>query len=231
MTAMDFNILFEGKEPISPRKISRYINNFGESYTQTVRKIIRETNSSKINKKIFIQNSASILNNWGMARSGPYKGLRISSSGDVKGPRNRLEGCWDKIKNDITSLRNLLNTKNLNPRSRTLILLNKSSTEEVVNKIWIAFKKLLPLTMGKSSYGLVGASKILFGVFPEIVLPVDNAQWLTVFKTVDIGDVINTMMQEIKNWEKMTGKQLQNCDFSEHTTLPAVYNVMALAAR
>jgi len=90
---------------------------------------------------------------------------------------------------------------------------------------------MLQITMGKNSYGLVGASKILFSVFPEIVLPLDNDQWLNVFKTVDLGDVIILMAKEISEWERYTGEQLQNCDYSKVTTLPAVYNVMAMEAR
>jgi len=52
-----------------------------------------------------------------------------------------------------------------------------------------------------------------------------------VFKTVDYGEVINLMADEITAWEKITGEQLQTCYYSEDTTLPAVYNVMAMKAR
>ena len=86
--------------------------------------------------------------------------------------------------------------------------------------------------MGKTSYGLVGASKILFSVLPEIVLPIDNNEWLHVFKTVDLGDVINYMISDIQNWESMTGCYFNNMDNSNRlTTLPSVYNVMAMYAR
>jgi len=90
---------------------------------------------------------------------------------------------------------------------------------------------MLPITMGKHSYGLVGASKILFSAFPEIVLPVDNAEWLKVFKTVDLGDVINLMAEEIKEWEEETGRYFDHCDSKLELTLPAIYNVMAMEAR
>jgi len=93
-------------------------------------------------------------------------------------------------------------------------------------------KKLLPFTMGKTTYGLVGASKILFAVLPEIILPIDNSQWLRVFKTVDIGDVIRRMVFDIQRWESITGEKLNEMDYSRRlTTLPSVYNVMAMAAR
>jgi hypothetical protein len=228
---MEYNVLFDGKKPISPMTISDRIYDFRESYTQTTRDIIKKTNDLKIDKKIFIQNSAHLLNKFGMARSGPFKGIGIDYNGQVKGPINRLENCWTAVKEDLILLRQFLNKKKLEPRSRTLILLDNNSRDKVIKKIWFAFKKLLPLTMGKHSYGLVGASKILYSVLPETVLPIDNSEWITVFKTVDIRDVIHTMTNEIIRWEEMTGDQLQNCDHSDLTTLPAVYNVMALKAR
>ena len=86
--------------------------------------------------------------------------------------------------------------------------------------------------MGANTYGLVGASKILFSVMPEIVLPVDTKQWLSVFKTVDLGDIIRTMVSEIQRWESITGTSLDKLDdLKRLTTLPSVYNVMAMAAR
>ena len=98
--------------------------------------------------------------------------------------------------------------------------------------VWSAFKKMLPIYMGKHSYGLVGASKILFSAFPEIVLPVYNAEWLSVFKTVDLGDVINLMADEIKKWEGETGKNFNQCDWATpRLTLSSIYNVMAMKAR
>jgi hypothetical protein len=228
---MEYNVLFDGKKPISPLIISDSIYDFRESYTQTTRYIIKNTDDLIIDKKIFIQNSALLLNKFGMARSGPFKGIGINSTGHVKGPIDRLEDCWTAVKIDLVFLRKFLNEKKLEPRSRTLILLDNNSMEQVIKKVWFAFKKLLPLTMGKHSYGLVGASKILYSVLPEIILPIDNSEWLTLFKTVDLKDVIVTMTNEIIRWEQMTGDQLQNCDHSDYTTLPAVYNVMALKAR
>jgi len=110
--------------------------------------------------------------------------------------------------------------------------LSKPEREELIAEIWLITKRLLPLTMGKTSYGLVGASKILFAVLPEIALPVDNSQWLHVFKTVDFGDVIRWIVSDIQHWEEVTGEKLNEMDASgKLTTLPSVYNVMAMAAR
>jgi hypothetical protein len=165
-----------------------------------------------------------------MARSGPFKGIGVYND-IVVGPVDKLHDCWDSINEDLLFLRNFLNEQNLKPRSRALILLDIDSREKVISHIWNAFKKLLLITMGKTSYGLVGASKILFSVLPEIALPVDNAEWVTVFKTVDYGVVINLMADEIKAWEEQIEKELQSCDENKYTTLPAVYNVMAMKAK
>ena len=228
---MPYHILFDGNEPISSREISGHVHGFGEAYTETVRTVIRETNDLHLDERIFIKNSATLLSSFGMARSGVFKGIGISRNGKVRGPSSKLLACWNEAKEELLSLRKYLNDKNLKPRSRTLILLDANSRMKVIGDVWKAFKKLLPMTMTKYSFGLVGASKILFSVLPEITLPVDNSEWLNVFKTVDIGDVIDSMANEIMEWEKVTGEQLQNCDHSEFTTLPAVYNVMAMEAR
>jgi len=93
-------------------------------------------------------------------------------------------------------------------------------------------KALLPLTMSTHSYGLVGASKILFSVLPEIVLPTDNTQWKQLFKTVDLGDVIRFMIEDIRMWEDVNGVYLNKLDSSHRlTTLPSIYNVVAMKAR
>jgi hypothetical protein len=94
------------------------------------------------------------------------------------------------------------------------------------------FIRLLPVCMGRSTSGRVGASKVLFAVLPEIALPVDTAQWKGVFPTTDYGDIIESMSAEIARWEENTGNHLDSCDPSYPvTTLPAVYNVMAMKAR
>ena len=104
---------------------------------------------------------------------------------------------------------------------------------KVADDLWEIFKLLLPPCMGKSTLGLVAASKILFSVFPEVALPVDNTQWRAVFKTVDYSDIIMHMAEEIAWWEKKTAQHLERClpDDLEAMTLPAIYNVMAMKAR
>ena len=84
-------------------------------------------------------------------------------------------------------------------RDRYLLEISEREREQLIAEIWKITKTLLPFTMGNTSYGLVGASKILFSVLPEIVLPVDNTQWLHLFKTVDLGDVLRYMVLDIQS--------------------------------
>lgn len=97
--------------------------------------------------------------------------------------------------------------------------------------LWTVFKKLLSVCMSEWSYGLVAASKVLFAALPEIAQPIDNAQWKSVYKTVDYGDIISSMADEIAAWERQTGRHLDACDPSGNSTLPAIYNVMAMKER
>jgi hypothetical protein len=79
--------------------------------------------------------------------------------------------------------------------------------------------------------GWWGQAKILFAIFPEIVFPVDKAEWKQLFKTVDIGDVIKLMRSEIFEWEKQSGQLFDSCDMTNFpSTLPEIYNVMAMNA-
>ena len=229
---MRYQILFRNNSPIPSQKISKAISDFGESYAKTVQKIIKNTDGPDLDKALFLKNCSMLLTNFKMTRAGPFKGIRVDESKDrVLDPKKKLEDAWDRIGKDLVSLKAFLSRAGLKPRSRTLLLLDEASRKDVVGKLWSIFKKLLPVTMSSNSYGLVGASKILFSLFPEIALPIDNAEWKTVFKTVDFGDVIYLMADEINEWEEITREPLDNGDKNGPTTLPAVYNVMAMSAR
>jgi hypothetical protein len=142
-----------------------------------------------------------------------------------------LVNCWEKIGTDLIEISESINTSSLS-RERFLVEISEEEREKLADKIWGMTKAILPFTMSPGSYGLVGASKILFSVLPEIVLPVDNTQWMQVFKTVDLGDVVRFMAADIQRWEDTTGEKLNQVDPSSRlTTLPAVYNVVALKAR
>jgi hypothetical protein len=185
-----------------------------------------------LDKTLFFENSAILLANFKMTRVGPFWGIRFDrSTGEAVDKKGKLQVAWNRVGEDLVSLKKHLSTAVLKPRSRTLLLLDPATRGDLIEELWIIFKKLLPVTMSSNSYGLVGASKILFSVLPEIALPIDNAMWLKVFKTVDYGEVIRLMSEEILKWEAMSGRELQECEKSDIKTLPAVYNVMAMKAR
>ena len=222
-------ILFnDANNAITPNEIRKRILRFG--YNDTVYKIIQDSNDLDRNGQVFIKCTARILSNFGMTRGGPFKGIKITENGDVNHKEILLD-CWNEVGDCLLEIHNSVLESGYS-RGRYLLELRKPKREKLVAEIWIMTKKLLPFTMGKTSYGLVGASKLLFAVLPEIVLPVDNSQWLNVFKTVDLGDIINRMVFDIQQWENITGQKLNKMDYSKKlTTLPSVYNVMAMAAR
>ena len=158
-----------------------------------------------------------------MTRSGRFK--------EFEKQKEILVNCWTEVGEYLIKIHDSVIESGLS-RDRYLVELSEYKREELIAEIWLITKRVLPFTMGKTSYGLVGASKILFAVLPEIILPIDNSQWLRVFKTVDLGDVIKRMTSEIQSWENATGEKLNEIDYSKKlTTLPSVYNVMAMAAR
>ena len=122
-------------------------------------------------------------------------------------------------------------TKN---RSRALLELQpEKESDYVINKTSELFKKLCTHVNAKSGQiHRVGASKILFSAIPEIVIPVDNLQWNKVFKTKDnYKQILSTMISEIRKWEEKTKIKINDLDPNKPTTLPSVYNIMAMVAR
>jgi hypothetical protein len=229
MNKQQYKILFKNGRLIEPEKLIEYVNKFSGRYYKAINEIT--SNSITLNEKTFKQNVTILLRNFNMTRGGKFKGLQFNKSGSTN-KNKTLKNCWGLTKRHLQSVKRILEKRKIDSRERTLISLDRQTREQIIAEIWIAFKKLLPITMGKHSYGLVGASKILFAVFPEIVLPVDNTQWVRIFKTVDMGDVIREMTDEIIEWEKQTKKRLDELDYSENKlTLPAIYNVMAMRAR
>jgi len=206
---------------LTPEAIKELIASFGESYTVATKDIIDKSQSLDQGGETFIWCAARILSNFGMTRAGIFhRDMKII-----------LRDCWNVVGLDLLEIKASVNQSGLS-RGRYLVELGAPEREALFDRIWRITKKLLPFSMGDTSYGLVGASKILFSVLPEIVLPVDNTEWLKVFKTVDLGDVLRIMVADIQEWEVLQGVQLPALDDSKHlTTLPAVYNVLAMEAR
>jgi hypothetical protein len=217
-------ILFtsEGK-PMSPDAIRYEIGCFRDAYMDATHEIIQDSKELDKKGEAFIKCTSRLLSSFGMTRSGPFK------KGVNK--EEKLLDCWSKVGSSIIEIKYSIFQSGLS-RNRLLLELDNHSREDLIEKIWVVFKRLLPLTMGGKAYGLVGASKILFAVLPEIALPIDNSQWLQIFRTVDFGDVIKWMASDIQHWESSSGEKLNEMDNSGRlTTLPSVYNIMAMAAR
>jgi hypothetical protein len=215
------NILFEsdGKAK-TPSEVRKRIVAF--SYADASYQTICDSTELDKNGEVFIKCAARILSNFGMTRRGPFKDINQT---------NILLDCWEVVGDQVFEIHNLVLGSGYS-RDRYLLEISNIEREELLANVWSVTKQLLPFTMGKTSFGLVGASKILFAVLPEIVLPVDNSQWLKVFKTVDLGDVIKGMVSDIQHWEKVIGEKLNEMDPQKKlTTLPSAYNVMAMAAR
>jgi len=209
-------------QPISPSAISIKIDEFGKSYNKATHEIIINSKVLDEEGNVFIKCASRLLFSFKMTRRGPFHSSSLEES---------LLHSWNEVGTDLLEINKLVLSSGL-PRDRYLLDLIEKERDELIAKIWIITKKLLPITMSKTSYGLVGASKILFSVLPEIALPVDNTQWKYVFKTVDFGDVLRFMVSDIQDWEGITGMQLNELDQSKRlSTLPAVYNVMAMRAR
>lgn len=222
-----FNI--EG-DALSPETIKQEIVDFGDSYNNTVQVTIKDSRDLVLDQEVFLRCTARILSNFKMTRGGRFKGLEITEDGIVN-DKELLLMCWNAIGEQLIEIKQFL-PKSDYSRDRYLLQLSETEREELITKIWLMTKELLPFTMGETSYGLVGASKILFAILPEIVLPIDNKMWLKVFQTVDMSDVINRMVSDTREWENTTQQKLNEMDSSKRlTTIVSVYNVMAMAAR
>lgn len=224
------NILFDQSgNPISQGEIKNAVDNFGASYTATINHITRRSQRA-LTQTMFFKNVSQLMTNFKMTRKGRFHGIKYLN-GAVQDPNEQISTCWSLIGQDAVNLRKYLLQQNVSNPKRILVELTAQARNQVSSDLWIMFKKLLSVCMSDGSYGLVAASKILFAVFPEIALPIDNVQWKSLFKTVDYSDITSLVADEIITWEKQTGEQLDSCDYFDTFTVVAVYNVMAMKAR
>jgi hypothetical protein len=201
------NILFKTNgNSYRPRFVEKCVRNFGKSYNETVCKVINNSTDG-LNKEIFRRNVAMLMPNFLMGRAGPFKGVRYMG-GNVRDPRGQITACWDTIGKRAVELRKIISQYRKGSRGRVIIV------------CWT-----------ENSFGLVGASKVLFAVLPEVALPIDNAEWRKVFRTIDYAAIITRMADEIQRWEMSTGTKFDSCDPGGCLTLPCIYNVMAMKAR
>jgi hypothetical protein len=162
--------------PIKANLIKEDVATFGKSYNATVLGIIKNSEDG-ISPKVFYENVAILMPNFKMTRAGPFKGINCSG-GIVHDPNGQITSCWERIGNDVIQLRNFLDGHKKG-RARVFVEIPRPAQEEVASGLWEMFKRLVSLCMGKSTLGLVAASKVLFAVLPEVALPIDNAEWIT----------------------------------------------------
>jgi hypothetical protein len=213
--------------PIGVPRIRRLLSEFGESYDKVVKKII--TDSTIVNRDTFRSNVATLMPPFLMTRRGAFHGLKIVG-GIIRDPNRALDICWTQVDGELQDLKKYIGENTSGRRSRATLELSPESRKHVTGKISELFRKLKWTTVNGSDVGRVGASKILFAVFPEIALPVDNDEWDHVFRTDDYGSVLSTMIDEINEWEAKSQTPFESLN-SPPTTIPSIYNVMAMDAR
>lgn len=222
-----FKVLFnKDGSPMDATHIRSLVSKFSESYEKVVRKVI--TNSATLSVDSFRFNVATLLPSFKMTRRGAFHGLKIVD-GKIQDPNCVLDTCWMKVDSGLQELKKYV-SESTSDRSRAILELSPESQNSVIGKASKLFEKLKWTSINGSDVGRVGASKILFVALPEIALPVDNAEWDSVFRTDNYGKVLSTMIAEVSKWEAQSEAPFESLD-SKPTTVPSIYNVMAMEAR
>ena len=104
-------ILMDAKgHAISPREINKKINDFGDSYNNTVEEIIKNSEVLDNEGIIFTKCAHRILSNFGMTRNGPFQ----------KNPNERLWNCWVAVGADLIEIKESVRKSGLS-RNRYLL--------------------------------------------------------------------------------------------------------------
>ena len=187
-------VLFDSSgNPHPEAYVKSCVADFRRSYRLTIQAIIKET-EDRIDEGIFLNNAAKLMSNFKMTRRGPFKGVGFSRGNGPDNDQEILSASWKTIGESVLDLKQFRISRANTTRSRVLVEISEIERSQVAEKLWYMFKRLLPLCMSETSWGLVGASKLLFSVLPEVALPVDNNQWKKLFQTVDYSrDVISLM--------------------------------------
>ena len=218
------------------RCIERSLLALPRGYWRVVREVIKRTRDG-LDEKTFRLNVAELLRSFKMTRAGAFQGIMIDKTGALRKDKfHVVDLCWKSVEKELCHLKKYVGKNVLTKHSRVLVELSSESEEHTLKTTSRLFQQLSDIKVrnkrgGNSLVGNVAASKILFSVLPEIALPVDTAEWKYVFCTKDYGEVLSAMLTEIKEWEKVYKKRLDEQDKNQMTTLPAIYNVLAMAAR
>lgn len=225
-----FKVLFhDDGSPMDYWCVQRFISAFPKSYRDVVERIIR--NSERLDESTFANNIAELMPSFKMTRKGAFHGLKITKRGELIDPNNVTSLCWNKIGSELQELKNYIKSNVTCPRTRVITDLSPKSRNHVIEVSADLFGKLNDTYVGSSRIGPVGATKVLFASIPEVALPVDNLEWKQVFQSDKYEVILSTMANEIIEWEKMVHKPLESLSLHTETTLPAIYNILAMAAR
>ncbi len=225
-----FKVLFhKNGSPIDVPRIKLRVSEFSEIYDKVVKKIIAD--STTLNRETFRSNVATLMPPFRMTRNPKYvfHGVKIQGR-TVLDPKHALDICWTQVNGELQDLKKHIGENTSDRRSRAILELSPESQKYVIGKVSELFEKLKWTSVKDSDVGRVGASKIMFAVLPEIALPVDTAEWDYVFRTDNYGRVLSTMIDETNEWEAKSQTPFESLD-SPPTTIPSIYNVMAMAAR
>lgn len=226
-------LFYENGDPISPRCIRRFITSFSKSYREVVKAIIENSERLRDDKfKVFRFNIAKLMPSFKMTRKGAFHRLKVDKNGNPYDPNEVTQLCWERIGERLLKLKKYIEENSFVERRRVLVNISRRARDDVIYETSRLFDKLHGFKVKTGKISRVGASKILFAVLPEVALPVDNQEWHHVFRTSKYQKILLTMVKDIEKWERKTGEELDNQDPKpKETTLPAVYNVMAMAAR
>jgi hypothetical protein len=225
----DFRVLFhEDGMPIDSRCIERFVKAFPKGYRTVVEKII--ANSEMLNPQTFEENLKLLLPSFKMTRAGIFHSPRTKDGKSSTGFAKIAELCWSQVGEDLESLKKIVTNATVE-RSRIVADLPSDSMKHAIAVCSGIFEKLLKVHVQDSYIRPVGATKVLFSAFPEIALPVDNLQWRCLFKTKEYHVVLSTMVEEIRKWEKLNSPTRLGTLSPTPTTLPSIYNILAMAAR
>jgi hypothetical protein len=222
-------LFYDDGEPFDYRAIKRFLFAFSPAYTATVQTII--PNSERMSEGAFRFNIARLIPTFGMTRQGAFQGLKLQKNSMISDPRHVIESCWRAVGEEIKSIKATMEQNSKAQRSRIIAELSQGPRDYVIKETSRLFDVLSKIQVKNSFIGRVGASKVLFSVLPEVALPVDNAEWDDLFETDSYCQILRIMSAEIKEWEQKTRRNLEKSDAHKFTTLPSIYNVMAMSAR
>lgn len=224
-------LFYEDGSPMDCRCVERFIKAFSKGYQEVVERII--IRSEKLDTmKEFGYNLADLMPSFKMTRAGAFHGLKITNESEFDDPNGVAKLCWNHIEKGLQELKLYIKRNATCERVRVMADLPPEAIDYVIESTAGLFEKLKRLRVGKSLIGPVGASKVLFAALPEVALPVDTLEWDDLFNIDRYDVILSTMVREITAWEKAVyPNRLNALSPSKATTLPAIYNILAMAAR